>query len=307
MGTERRSCPVCGAVGGSRLWETDDASAVRCARCGTGYLDQRTARAAATAADTYERVYARPARLDPLTVRSYEAVLERFARYRRSRRIVDIGCGAGGFIAVAARHGWEAMGTEAAPGAGELARAAGATVLIGERALDAIEDASADVVTLWEVVEHVDDPVGLLAGSRRILRPGGLVYLTTPNFGSLQRRLLGRRWPRFHLEHETYFDGRTIELAVARAGLRKVRVVTKNFDPFEIASGLLPPAAAGPADAVCRDVDPSRSGWVGSGRQQLRAFAKVTPVGRVVARWLDRVLGATGLGDTLVAEAERPA
>lgn len=309
MGTEARTCPLCGGAEGRRAWESADADATSCARCGTVYVSRLSDRARGIASATYERIYARDAELGTLTRRSYEAVLDAFEPLRRTGRIVDVGCGAGGFVAVAEGRGWDAIGTEAAPGAGSLAAGSGARVVIGPEASRELPDGSADVVTAWEVIEHVDDPVGLLRECHRLLRRGGLVYLTTPNHASLQRRVLGRAWPRFHLEHLTYFDPRTIALAVARAGLRPVRVRTKNLDPFLIATTFLGRSRAEGADAPgARGTEaegPEAGTWADRGREGLRAFIKSGPAGRAIADAVNGVVGRYGLGDTLVAEAER--
>lgn len=304
MATERR-CPICGGAGGADVWDSADASAVRCDRCGAVYLARLTDRARAVARATYETIYARPAVLGDLTRRSYETVLDRFEPLRRTGRIVDVGCGAGGFLAIAARRGWEAIGTEAAPRAGALAAAEGARVLTGDAASREIPDSSVDVVTLWEVIEHVDDPLEVLAECRRLLRPGGFLYLTTPSHSSLQRRILRRRWPRYHLEHLTYFDPRTIAQAIDRAGLRPLRIRTKNFDPFLVAATLIGRTNETCADAPCAAGAPAQPGWAEGGREALRSFIKGGRAGRAIASSVNGLLARFALGDTLVAEAER--
>jgi SAM-dependent methyltransferase len=96
-------------------------------------------------------------------------------------RLLDLGGGVGEFAGVAAGAGWDAYSYDTSPDATAAARDR-----IGSRAL---EQASSDfdVVTLWCVIAHVPDPGDLLASVRATLRPGGTLWLTTPNF-AFQRR-----------------------------------------------------------------------------------------------------------------------
>src|SRR5258708_4562269 len=158
-----RPCPLCGApAAGGDIWRDRGTVATRCATCGFVYLRALGEGAAAEARATYEEIYARREPISELTLDSYRAILRRFEADRRTGRLVDIGCGAGAFVVAAARAGWEAIGTELAESASRQALAAGATVLVGERASESIASGSCDVVTLWEVIEHVEDPVGVL-------------------------------------------------------------------------------------------------------------------------------------------------
>ncbi len=81
--------------------------------------------------------------------------------------------------------------------------------------------ASFDVITLYDSVEHLTDPVATLAAVRRLLVPGGIVHLVTPNVGGLQARLLGRLWYHYKPgEHLFYFAPRTLHATLEAAGLR---------------------------------------------------------------------------------------
>lgn len=299
-----RACPLCGGTHGGRVWETVDAIATRCARCGTAYLSYRSDRADAIARETYEQLYGDDEAVSDLTAMSYETALRRFQTYRHTGRILDIGCGAGAFLAVATRAGWEAVGTETASTAGVLGKAAGATVLHGGSASALLPDESLDVVTMWEVIEHVENPLELASEARRLLRPGGLLFLTTPNFASLQRHLLGRRWPRFHLEHLSYFDQGTLSRLLERAGLLVRTAYTKNLDPFVVLSCLLGGPSGAEASADGRYC--TRGDEASNGQQILRRLLKTTSMGQLAGRLVNRVLAVGRLGDTLIAEAERP-
>ncbi|MFQ5750326.1 MAG: class I SAM-dependent methyltransferase, partial [Planctomycetota bacterium] len=84
---------------------------------------------------------------------------------------------------------------------------------------------SFDVITGFDVVEHVHDPRAFLKETARLLRPGGLLFLVTPNVSGWSRRLMGRFWFHFKpLEHTYYFDRRTLGRFLEEAGFETVEV-----------------------------------------------------------------------------------
>lgn len=122
-------------------------------------------------------------------------------------RLLDAGAGRGRFVAAARDAGYDAQGIEPA-----AARAAAARDLYGvELCPVGIQDAefgpgSFDGVSLWHVLEHLDDPAAALETVVRWLRPGGVLLIGVPNLGSLQARVGGPRW--YHLDlprHRTHF------------------------------------------------------------------------------------------------------
>jgi SAM-dependent methyltransferase len=92
-----------------------------------------------------------------------------------------------------------------------------------------LRDSEFDIVTLWDVLEHVVDPQVVLEKARRVLRPGGLLALNTPNIDSSIAHLLGSRWPLLLPEHLYYFSRRSLRLLLQRCGFRflttKVHIV----------------------------------------------------------------------------------
>jgi hypothetical protein len=84
-----------------------------------------------------------------------------------------------------------------------------------------------DIITMWDLLEHVPDPAGVLAECHRLLRPGGMVALSTPDAGSVPARLLGGRWLGFRSidEHLYFFSHRTLGAMLEAAGFEVRRVV----------------------------------------------------------------------------------
>lgn len=139
--------------------------------------------------------------------------------------LLDVGCGAGEFVAAARAAGWEAVGIDPDPAAIASGRAAGLPISTDSLAeVASASGGSFDAVTMSHVLEHVPHPVELLALARTVLRPDGVLWLATPNLDARGYRRFGRSW--MHLDpprHLVIFGVRSVDLALARAGFERPR------------------------------------------------------------------------------------
>ncbi len=141
-------------------------------------------------------------------------------RIGRRGRLLDVGCALGDFVLEASRRGWSAEGLEVSAFAAAQARARGARVHLGLLGPQTIPDSTYDVITLYDTLEHTDDPVGMLREVRRTLVPGGLAHIVTPNVAGVQSRVFGRHWYHYKPgEHLVYFGPATLRRASEDAGL----------------------------------------------------------------------------------------
>jgi SAM-dependent methyltransferase len=168
--------------------------------------------------------------------------------------------------------------------------------VIHRGAIETIELAagSYDVVVLSETVEHVLDPRRAVASCCHALRPGGVLYITTPNVDSLSRHLLGNRWRALcYPDHLYCFNTRSIRALLESSGLKPVHIRTEGINPFEIAQHLRSGRAA-------------QSDALGQRTEALRTAAATTTAVVILKRAVNFVLGTLALGDTIKVLAEKP-
>jgi 2-polyprenyl-3-methyl-5-hydroxy-6-metoxy-1,4-benzoquinol methylase len=112
----------------------------------------------------------------------------------QGQRLLDIGCGNGSFLVNAREAGWQVSGLEPDPKAADAAQQRGLDVTVGTVDLLASESDCFDVITLSHVIEHVHEPKQLLQAVHRLLKPGGMLYIDTPNVQSNGAVLFKKNW-----------------------------------------------------------------------------------------------------------------
>lgn len=232
----RTSCPLCGSGQIPPLAGYEHAHLCRCRECGFVFAGRLPS------LDEIRRHYDGYGLRDPrseVTARRYEELLDSFEPYRRTNRILDVGCGEGHFLEVAAGRGWEVHGTESTEGALGRNRARGIAMTLAPVRPGDLPSGAFDVVTAFEVVEHLADPVAEAAVMADVLRGGGLLYVTTPNFNAASRRALGPRWNVIEYpEHLCYFTASTLTAWLRSAGFIRVSLTTTGVSPRRLVQGV---------------------------------------------------------------------
>ncbi len=175
--------------------------------------------------------------------------LELVQKYRRSGQLLDVGCHVGTFLTLAEQAGFDVAGVEPSRWGAEIAR----TRINGNVHCGAIEDAPLpeggyDVITLWDVIEHLPDPALDIRAIHSALRPGGVFVISTMDVESLFARAFGRRWPWYMQMHLVYFSRQTLcemlrregfQIAEVSTHVRRVRLtyLASRFDGYSPAVG----------------------------------------------------------------------
>jgi SAM-dependent methyltransferase len=236
------TCPICGSssirtyvdapnetlsrssLGSSRV-TVAHGEILRCQSCGFGFLASRMSE------ETLARLYSE---LDHQIYESEAWGRARTAirhfkiihRYVAAGSLLDVGCASGAFLQVCLQYGFQVTGVEPAIGLAKKAKeilSSKGKVFCATLQQTSFRPASFDVVTLWDVLEHVSAPMDFLRLCRSLLKPGGYLFANVPDLESFQARVLGRRWPLLLPEHFNYFTRKSLALCAERAGFELVR------------------------------------------------------------------------------------
>jgi SAM-dependent methyltransferase len=164
-------------------------------------------------------------------------------------RALDVGCATGALLAALRDSGWEPQGVEiSAPQASYGAERHSLPIFAGSLEAASFPAASFDLVHASHLIEHLNDPASFLDESARILAPGGLLALTTPNADGFQARLLGPRWRSAIYDHLYLFSLRNLSALLSSRGFALARSVTWGG----WARGLSPAFIKRPLDSLAK-------------------------------------------------------
>jgi 2-polyprenyl-3-methyl-5-hydroxy-6-metoxy-1,4-benzoquinol methylase len=126
--------------------------------------------------------------------------------FRREGRLLDVGCGLGLFLVALDPQRWDRHGLEAMPAAYReaVSRLGADRIVMAELTAAEFPPEHFDVITFWDVLEHLPDPVAALRQAFRFLRPGGLLLLRLPNFAGYTARRFGEDWYELALPYHLY-------------------------------------------------------------------------------------------------------
>jgi 2-polyprenyl-3-methyl-5-hydroxy-6-metoxy-1,4-benzoquinol methylase len=204
------------------------AEIVECAVCGLVFALPRDSPSVDPYTESYYRgdVYADYLTTRGVILRNAQRALREIEGLTTGRRLLDVGCATGFFLEAAVQRGWTVQGLEASGYASAHAREQlKLPVLSGS-----IEDPPAgllpaDVVTLWDTIEHLQRPDQALTRIRELMDPQGVLVITTGDFASLVRRVTGRRWRLFQdPTHHFFFTPQALESLLVRAGFRTIHL-----------------------------------------------------------------------------------
>lgn len=217
-------CKICGSEKLKKLDKYQKAYLFRCRRCHFVFAGMNPGE------EDFERVYSHYGSYDYLsdiTIKRYINILKTFEEARKNGNILDIGCGKGQFLMQAKKLGWNPYGIEYGE---ENIRNLESLGIEIKTDIVKYPDNCFDVITAFEVLEHLVDPQNMLDEIRRILRPGGMLYITVPNFGSLSKNLLKSKWNIIaYPEHLNYFTRKTMHWFLANEGFKKIAAKTTGF------------------------------------------------------------------------------
>jgi len=148
----------------------------------------------------------------------YSNGLKLISASKRGKTLLDVGCSTGFFLDIARSAGWDTFGVE--PGLEEAAEAYRRGHKVFDESIDQLSVVEAfDVITLWDVFEHIPEPHQFLESIKKLLAPGGIVYMQIPNSSGLAPRILHEKCNMFDgLEHCNLYNPQTVRQVLETDG-----------------------------------------------------------------------------------------
>lgn len=240
---------------------TDQSAArlLRCGACGLAFVSPRPA--PADLRRHYESEYLHRSETRERLSTGKERLFRWYLERLEGRRLLDVGCGEGDFVALASAAGWDAVGLELHQGAAASGAARG--VRVYEGGPEALPAGRFDVITLWNVLDQMPEPAVELGALLERLEPGGTLFVRVPNLAfhfaawrAWSAVFPGRRAPTVF--HPLVFDGPSLARFLRAQGLGDVRVENSVLTESPIpglptwAAGALRPLSSGVAELLAR-------------------------------------------------------
>jgi 2-polyprenyl-3-methyl-5-hydroxy-6-metoxy-1,4-benzoquinol methylase len=229
-------CNLCGSTNRQPFCPENGRGLVKCDECGLVYVGVQpdSAELYALYGETYFHNddsgtvgYANYIKDEANIRMTFAGRLNRLERFVKPGRLLDVGCATGFFLSVAAQHGWKVQGLDVSAFAVQYARDSfGFDVQHGSLTELTFPEKCYDLITMWDVIEHVPDPFAYIHQAAKLLSSGGVIALATPDVESLPAAFTGKRWVGYKLseEHIYYFSARTLKRMLDEAGFDVVDV-----------------------------------------------------------------------------------
>jgi SAM-dependent methyltransferase len=230
-------CPLCGSSGGQLWLRTPDRfhgrheqyALLRCPACSLVWLSNppRQEDMNQHYTEAYDRLISASGQNSPIRWVHRKAAL---APYKQSGSILDLGCSSGAFLQSLPAADWQLYGIEmSAESAKEAQQKTGANVFVGEIDQAGFPPASFDVITCFDVLEHLYEPRRVMAKVAEWLKPGGIFYVLVPNIDSAEARIFGTYWHGLELpRHLFHYSPASLTFLAESAGLSQVSLETRR-------------------------------------------------------------------------------
>jgi SAM-dependent methyltransferase len=228
MKAPARACPVCDGERQAYRFLSQGFPVHACLDCGMMFVHPQPALeslARLRAGNSGEADSGRAA-VRAMTADTAQLYLRDLLEYHGAGRgrLLEVGCGRGDFLAAAQGAGFDVEGLETDDAFRQAAnlRLGGERVRSGRLDDPQGADGSFDVCALFDVVDHVPDPIGLLRRVRALLKPGGTLFVVAPSRDSYTARWLKQDWLLFKSDDLFFFDDETLRNALAKTGFQEL-------------------------------------------------------------------------------------
>lgn len=231
--TTKRACPVCNYPKKKFLFNKQGFTHVKCPKCSLVYVDP-------TISESYlKKFYKAKSYVYYASLMTKEAIQRRDKRSEKifkkinkqfkfkKGRLLDIGCGYGAILKVAKLSGWDVYGTDYSEDCKSYIKKELGIDIKQQDLLDLdFKENFFDIIVLKQVIEHLNEPKKTLIKINQLLRPGGMLWLATPNSKGLCALLMGKYNPSYQRGHINIFNRLTMIKILKESGFRKAKIST---------------------------------------------------------------------------------
>ncbi len=205
---EFSACPICNSTRIAALSNYSKDYLVKCSGCSFVFASKIPSEKELVA---HYNTYPRSNSISAITIKRYHELLDKLEPFRKNNTLLDVGCGDGFFLETAKKRNWLVYGTEFTDVAIQLCKEKGIQMQQGKLNPKNYDAGFFDVITSFEVIEHINNPIEEITHFTTLLRKGGAVYVTTPNFNSFSRFYLKQNWNVIEYpEHLSYYTQKTL-------------------------------------------------------------------------------------------------
>jgi len=235
-----RKCPLCGKKKNSPFRSFAETPLLRCSNCTLVFLKEKPKEK--NIQKIYEENYFKTKNTSPKGYFDYEGLLVELKkeankklkfikRYSSKKRLLDVGAGTGRFLKEAKKQGYMIYGNDISSYACGYLKKEGIKTFEGRLEDNVLPKNFFDIVTGWDVIEHVIDPVKAIRSIASSLKTGGYLFITTPSLASIDARIMGRRWYNYKKapEHTLFFDRESMRLLLEKGGFKLVKITPWGF------------------------------------------------------------------------------
>jgi len=243
-------CPWCGSDKAQiNLWLKDefltkeDFHICECLNCGLLYTMPRPSKDKIGDYYKSEEYYSHQENTKGFIPKVYERVKKTNLKHKYKLaskglsigKVLDIGCGVGDFLHTAESHGWECTGVEPSKDAKAIAQKRTKAKILSSEELESLLDGCFDLITMWHVLEHVDDLKWQVAQLQRLIKDNGRIVIALPNYKSYDGQYYKEHWAAYDVpRHLNHFNSTTLTKIFKTNGLELIKMDKLKWDAYYI-------------------------------------------------------------------------
>lgn len=241
-------CPACENTQYKNLYAIDKGKLITCQKCQlVFYVPRPTQEELANFYDqqSYRQDYSQSVMSSyDFTKNRYQELKKIVSKYQPNlfnkphKTFLDVGCGLGDLLQLAITDGWEVYGTEISPKAVAQAQEnIHKQISVGDILSLDLPEHYFDLITIYHVIEHLIDPIATLKRLKKLLSPEGILFIETPNLGSLGAKIRGENWSNIiPPEHINYYNHKSLSNSLTIAGFDEFKILTNSPYKIEVIS-----------------------------------------------------------------------